>query len=258
MQRKQPSRSNFYVPVILFGLAGTLIGGLCSFSGLLTYEQGAEIQFAILSAGCLAIPGFSIVAGGVWAWYRDKIKKEYQSKVHALKTAKVRELEDIQRDRWLESLEKPSWGADACEVEMEAKFIFPLLKFLGYDERDMRMRIRTAVQEGRLDTTIEADWVLLEGKDHIAVIEAKAPRQSLNSRVVEQAKSYAIRLNAPVYIITNGYEIAVYHREVIGDRRVFRDRIERLHERWDELHAAASKKTVVDIHRRLKINLNRS
>ncbi|MBD3305303.1 hypothetical protein GF348_02940 [candidate division KSB3 bacterium] len=256
MRKQQKNRLASYIVIAFFGAAGLLLGGLCTLSGMLTAETSAEFQLAITAVGCLAIPGVAIVAGVILAWYRDKLNKEYEAYSQALESAKVQELEELKRDRWLQTLDDPPWDKTTCEVEMESKFIYPLLKYLGYDDRDMRMRVKVGVQEGRLDTTIEADWMLVNGEDHIAVIEAKAPRIRLHKRVIEQAKSYAIRLNAPVYIITNGFDIAVYHREVIGERKVFHGKAGGLHRTWDEFYAVASKETVLQIHARLKNNLD--
>jgi hypothetical protein len=258
MRRKQ-STSVFpvYIIPIMIGLAGLILGALCSVTGVMSYDENYEwIQGVTLGLGCFAVPGIALVSMGFVSWYTQRVNKKKEEDIHRLEEAKIKELKKKERNQWLEGLDSPSWGASTCEVEMESKFIFPLLKFLGYDEREMKMRVRIPVQEGRLETTIEADWVLLNGDDVAAIIEAKAPRELLSERVVEQAKSYAIRLNAPVYIITNGLDIAVYHREVIGERAVFRSPIDHLFDRWDDFQNVAGRDVVFGMHDQLKKNLN--
>jgi len=109
------------------------------------------------------------------------------------------------------------------ETEVEVKFVYPLVRFLGYSNQSVDVRVPVEVRVGRKQIRGEADWVLwdrLTDPDHphaIAVIEAKAFAQPLDNQVQSQARSYAFGLDAPTYAITNGQRLQIFRRGIQSD-----------------------------------------
>jgi hypothetical protein len=206
--------------------------------------------------------GVLVSLGGLF-WYRSVLLKRHQAdiaelehvhqqEVTELTEARMKELEKIHLETWLQRLQEPAWRADAPEVEMEAKFVFPLLRHLGYSDEHLSMRVPVAMQKGSSETRGEADWVAWKNHNEaIVVVEAKAPRVPLKQSVIRQARSYAIRLEAPVYIVTNGEEIRVFQRGVIKDHCVLMCITENLHAEWESLEAVASRTSVLALRERL-------
>jgi len=125
----------------------------------------------------------------------------------------------VSRDEWLKRIGRTDYRN---EIEVEVKFIHPLLSFLGYDGNDFEIRVPVTVRVGRKQTRAEADWVIwkaaAKGQRRAAVIiEAKVTGQSLDTTVQEQARSYAFGLNAPVYVLTNGRRLQVFRRGIQHD-----------------------------------------
>ena len=112
------------------------------------------------------------------------------------------------------------------EIEVEVKFIYPLVKFLGYSSDEFNLRKNVALKMGSQEAVGEVDWVLWdrggaegERKPHV-IIEAKAATRALDESVVAQARSYAFALGAPYYLVTNGRELVLYRRGVEKDESV--------------------------------------
>lgn len=121
---------------------------------------------------------------------------------------------------WLDSIPRQKY---ANEIEVEAKFIYPLVKYLGYSDRDISLRRAVRLKMGREATTGEADWVIWtrsNPRKAFLIIEAKSPSQALDATVIEQARSYAFGLNAPFYIATNASQLLLYRRGVEEDSRI--------------------------------------
>jgi hypothetical protein len=241
-----------------------LIASCCIWSTL-SSEESVE-QRLDSDAFSVAI-GFSIgvlVSLGGLFWYRNALLKYYQSKIAELKqpyeqkitelnTAGLREMEEVHLSNWLELLQRLNWRVDTPEVEMEVKFIFPLLQFLDYSIEDISLQVPVAMQKGSSETTGKADWVIWEeyGEEALVIVEAKAPRVSLTAAATRQARSYAIQLEAPVYIVTNGKQIKVFHRGVIKDRCVFESTIDNLRTAWKTMKVVASKSKILALKKSL-------
>jgi hypothetical protein len=127
------------------------------------------------------------------------------------------------------------------EVEVEIKFVYPLLRFLGYSSNDLQARVDTPVQVGRKKEVPTADWVILKNGKPFFIIEAKKHNQQINEEVLAQARSYAYGLNISHYAVTNGREFSIYTRGNESDTRIMRCNIEQLEENWEKLKAIIGK-----------------
>ena len=144
---------------------------------------------------------------------------------------------DYQRLVWLRSLSAVTYRN---EVEVEAKFIAPLVAHLGFAPSQVDLRVPVAVQVGRDNRNGVADW-LLWSPDHskvVAVVEAKRPQDTLNGRVQGQARSYAFALGAPMFLIANGYRLQIYRRGVEADQCLVDCKVADLVDQWPIISAA--------------------
>lgn len=139
---------------------------------------------------------------------------------------------DAVRDVWLREL---AGAAFNNEVEVEAKLIGPIVRFLGYGPADYRLRVPLRLQAGRQELMGEADWVLYRDGRPFLVIEAKAPGEALTDQVVGQARSYAFGLGAPYYLVVNGRLLRLYELAVAGDRVLLEADVGSLSTVWDDL-----------------------
>lgn len=123
------------------------------------------------------------------------------------------------RQQWIETLPALTYRN---EIEVEIKFIAPLVTFLGFTPEQIDIRVPIAVQVGRQTSNGQADWVLWAPgrRAPIAIIEAKAPGAPLNGAAQGQARSYAFALNAPLILLTNGRQLELYRRGVQEDQRI--------------------------------------
>ncbi|MFZ6027289.1 MAG: type I restriction enzyme HsdR N-terminal domain-containing protein [Chloroflexota bacterium] len=140
------------------------------------------------------------------------------------------------RNHWIQILPKMNYRN---EIEVEVKFIQPLLDYLGYKPNEYCLRYPVTIQVGRQQNKGSADWVVgrKNSNEFVVnfVIEAKEPNQQLDEYVKGQARSYTFALNAPIYVLTNGQKIQVYQRGVQVDECVFDCDVENLSDQWENL-----------------------
>lgn len=111
------------------------------------------------------------------------------------------------RDYWFVESQNTNYSS---EIDVEIKFIYVLLRLLGYERDELKTRVAVQIPVGRQKVAGEADWVVYDKNDNpIMVVEAKRPTEKLSSEVQDQARSYAFALNTPTYITTNGKEVRV-------------------------------------------------
>ncbi|MBC8264163.1 MAG: type I restriction enzyme HsdR N-terminal domain-containing protein [Anaerolineales bacterium] len=166
---------------------------------------------------------------------QDELSKTTEALKEAHRETKERPVREWQE--WLTGLTRLSYER---EVEVEVKFILPLVKFLGYRESDFKLRHTVHVQVGKEAKRGQADWVLWDRSKHHhqvrAVIEAKGPRLPLDRGTIEQARSYAFALDAPVYAITNGTSLKVFRRGIQADTCIADCKVGGLGEVWPKIH----------------------
>jgi len=162
---------------------------------------------------------------------RQNRRREIQQLEERLNTLSSDALCDF-RQRWFEEI----IGADfRSELEVEIKFVYPFLRFLGYAVSDLHARVPLGVQVGRQRVAAEADWVAYAHGGPFLVVEAKAQHQELSRLVQEQARSYAYGLGAPIYVLTNGKSIHVYSRGVDKDARILAIDVRDIEKHWERI-----------------------
>ena len=137
------------------------------------------------------------------------------------------------RESWFEEIKNIEY---ASELEVETKFIYPMMRYLGYAAKALKMRVEVIVRVGRADVRGVADWVVYDANRPKIVVEAKSDCQWLDSQTQEQARSYCFALNVPMYILANGKEVKVYFRGVGSDELVFQSSAAELSQKWGELY----------------------
>ncbi|MBL0210443.1 MAG: type I restriction enzyme HsdR N-terminal domain-containing protein [Holophagaceae bacterium] len=162
-------------------------------------------------------------------------------------------------DPWFEEISKKEF---ATEKEVEIRFIVPLLERLGYTEDDRADGFPIEIIVGSKRTVAEADFVLFGGRNRsmnnaLLVIEAKRTTKRVKDHV-SQARSYAMFMGTPYYMVTNGDDILVFcyqspleadHQVFSGQRITLRDSFQELFEIIGKPHAAAK-----NIERRTRRN----
>ena len=144
---------------------------------------------------------------------------------------------------WAKSQHKKAWfkeikGSDyRNELEVEFKFIEPLLRFLGYTGWDFSMRVPVNLRLGSQEVRGEADWVVFrrDSREPLLVIEAKASNVVLDDSVQGQARSYAFGLKCRYYMITNGERLEIFEHLLPEDTLLFECKTWDLEMKWGEL-----------------------
>lgn len=194
-----------------------------------------EIISAIAVVSCFSSPvlfAFAALLGFLYfkEWRSANLDREkFENKIKVIS----KNANHAMRESWLIEVKDISFNS---ELEVETKFVYPLLRYLGYAPYNLRMRLSVSVPVGRQKVAGIADWVVCQSGKPIIIVEAKDKSQSLNEAVQEQARSYCFALNCPTYILTNGQHVQVYRRGLDVDRMVFNCRLDELSEKWGSLY----------------------
>lgn len=95
------------------------------------------------------------------------------------------------------------------EEDLKIKVLIPYLKFLGYEDEDMRFENAIPVRIGTKKTVVFSDIEILINDRVEIVIDAKNPINSITEKDVLQSESYAKLVSTPTAlygITTNGIE----------------------------------------------------
>jgi len=164
-------------------------------------------------------------------------------------------LESAIADPWFDEIMRKAF---ASEKEVEIRFIIPLLHRLGYGEDDRSDGYPVEIFEGVRKTTKEADFVLFDGVERskdtaLMVVEAKASGKHLQD-YIGQARTYAIWLGTPYYLVTNGGDIRVflYRSAIESDVEVLAGSRQNLRGLFPKLYNLISHTAIVEYKRRLK------
>ncbi|MCY7377194.1 MAG: type I restriction enzyme HsdR N-terminal domain-containing protein, partial [Pyrinomonadaceae bacterium] len=156
--------------------------------------------------------------------------------------------------QWFEKIEKRKLES---EREVEHFFIMPLLKELGYAEEDCAIGYRITMAHGSKKTNKEADFVIFDGEKRdganaLIIIEAKKGEKALDDAAL-QARSYALWLFPPYYVVTNGEKIRVFHfRDAKqSDVKLMDFSRNDLREKWNELYRFLGKLNVINLKQQI-------
>ena len=188
---------------------------------------------------CCIVPLLLIALGGVvYLWIRDRKQladqRWYRNTLSDRVNLLTSEAREGLRLQWLLTLPALQYRN---ELEVEVKFIAPLVDYLGFAPGQVDLRVPVSVQVGRNTATGTADWVLWcpDRSRPLVIVEAKAPGQPLNGAVQSQARSYAFALGAPMFLITNGSRLQIYRRGVQNDQLVLNCTVAELVEQWPNI-----------------------
>jgi len=158
----------------------------------------------------------------------------------------------IDQDFWLATISLKSFNS---EKEVEIRFVLPLLERLGYSEDDRTDGYPVEQIVGVKKTKTEADFVLFNGlnrsKDSaLMVVEAKNIGKKLTDHI-GQARSYAMFLGTPYFLITNGDDIRVflYRSPIESDVEVFKSTRRDISSTFSTLFNLVSKKAIIEYKR---------
>ncbi len=161
--------------------------------------------------------------------------------------------EDMLPDSWLDTIKGKVFNS---EKEVEIRFVLPLLERLGYTEEDRADGYPVEQIVGVKKTKTEADFVLFNGlnrsKDSaLLVVEAKNVGKKLADHV-GQARSYAMFLGTPYYLVTNGDDIRVflYRSPIESDVEVFKSTRRDISSTFPTLFNLVSKQAIIEYKRR--------
>lgn len=157
-------------------------------------------------------------------------------------------------EQWFQKIEKRIFES---EREVEHFFVMPLLKELGYAEEDCAIGHRVIMGDGSKKTNKEADFVIFDSEKRnnantLLVIEAKKSERALNDAAL-QARSYALWLFPPYYVVTNGEKVKVFHfRDAKqSDIKLMEFSRNDLRENWDNLYHYLGKSNVVNLKKQI-------
>ncbi len=184
---------------------------------------------------CISSPVLVALCGWLgFLFFSERSKKGREiQKLEARVAVISRTALNAMREDWFVEIQTPTY---VSELEVESKFVYPMMRYLGYQAVDLRMRVTVDIRVGRQNVNGIADWVVYKKDIPYMIIEAKEKNQPLNSDAKEQARSYCFALNAPLYMLTNGRSIQVYRRGVDSDMMIFNSDIEKLPDNWPELY----------------------
>jgi len=164
----------------------------------------------------------------------------------------VQELAGPEVDTWFDELAVRTFES---EKEVEIRFILPLLERLGYTDEDRADGFPVEIYEGVKKATKEADFVLFDGPNRskenaLLIIEAKGPGRKL-ADYIGQARTYAIWLGTPYYLVTNADELRVflYRSPYESDVEVFNSTRQNLKAGFRQLYNLISKQAVIEYKR---------
>ncbi|MHC1701524.1 MAG: type I restriction enzyme HsdR N-terminal domain-containing protein [Humidesulfovibrio sp.] len=151
-------------------------------------------------------------------------------------------------DPWLATISSKAFNS---EKEVEIRFVLPLMERLGYSEEDRADGYPVEQIVGVRKTRTEADFVLFNGlnrcKDSaLLVVEAKNVGKNLADHI-GQARSYAMFLGTPYFLVTNGNDIRVflYRSPIESDVEVFKSTRRDISSTFPALYNLVSKQAVV-------------
>lgn len=156
-------------------------------------------------------------------------------------------------DPWFADITTRVFGS---EKEVEIRFVVPLLNRLGFSEDDRADGYPVEQVVGVKRSKTEADFVLFDGRNRtkdnaLLVVEAKALGKNLADHI-SQARSYAMFLGTPYFLVTNGDEIRVflYRSPIESDVEVFKAKRQDLAQTFGALYNFISREAIIAYKRK--------
>lgn len=197
-----------------------------------TQDRIQRLSIAFAEVGILVLPALSECDRDAWL----SLTIDQKSDPLCLKVDPL--------DPWFDEIARKEF---ATEKEVEIRFIVPLLERLGYCEDDRADGFPIEIVVGTKRTMTEADFVLFDGRNRsmdnaLLVIEAKRTTKRVKD-FISQARSYAMFMGTPYYMVTNGDDILVFHYQspLEADRQVFTGHRGSLRESFRELFGIIGK-----------------
>lgn len=168
----------------------------------------------------------------------------------------------IPNDEWFKTM---SGRVFESEREVEMWLVIPLLEQLGYTELDFAVGYPVPMHEGSRRIVKEADVVVFNGpsrekEDALLVVEAKTSQKSTDKGAEYQARSYALWLSTPYYVVTNGDELKVFlfRGAVMPDQLRLACTRADMRQNWDALYQLLAKPSVVTYKEKISQSLART
>lgn len=156
-------------------------------------------------------------------------------------------------NEWLNCIAMKTFNS---EKEVEIRFVLPLLEHLGYTEDDRADGYPVEQVVGVRKSRTEADFVLFDGLNRskgsaLLVVEAKNVGKALHDHI-GQARSYAMFLGAPYYLVTNGDDIRVflYRSPIEADVEVFKSCRNNILKTFKTMYNLISKRATIEYRRK--------
>lgn len=160
---------------------------------------------------------------------------------------------DPSADPWFSALATQVFNS---EREVEIRFVLPLLERLGFSEDDRADGFPVVQVVGVKKSKTQADFVLFNGRNRtkdsaLLVVEAKSIGKNLEDHI-SQARSYAMFLGAPYFLVTNGDEIRafLYRSPIESDVEVFKAKRQDLTKTFRTLYNVISREAIVEYKHR--------
>lgn len=138
--------------------------------------------------------------------------------------------DDTQFDQFLAWLQAFDPSLLSNEAEVEAKFILPLFKYLGYPEGCCHLQRPVKVYDpdgrvrnGRIDQIYfsVAKREVQDAKTSLIIVEAKGPGETHLDAALAQARSYGEQLSPLFLVVTNAHQLLVVKRHLYrGEEQV--------------------------------------
>jgi hypothetical protein len=195
----------FYVPIPLFP------GGITYGFKARQKHYLEEIHASLVSSGIIISPDIRDIGRDDWVRLSVSDPNLPVGDFVAASIAIESDVLAAGTDPWLIGIADKHF---ASEKEVEIRFVIPLLERLGYSEDDRADGYPVDQVVGVRKIRTEADFVLFDGRNRskdsaLLVVEAKNIGKNLSDHI-QQARSYAMFLGTPYYLVTNADEIRVY------------------------------------------------
>lgn len=124
-----------------------------------------------------------------------------------------------QRHLRLKWFDQQRYAIYADRLEVNTKFVYPFLQYLGYPDHALLQDRTITFQADEKRITGAIDWVVyrfdrLQRTEPAFIILTVDPKRGIDRTSEEKARSLAYGLSVPIYVVTNGKQLRIYSRGV--------------------------------------------